>query len=65
MPKQIGLQGDSLTVDANGELSADELKAMYAHWIKKSDDEGDNPSGVRPVVFPHDAVTPVPQSSST
>lgn len=52
-----GKQGDSLKVDANGQLSRDDLKAMYAHWLVVRNEKGDLPAGVRPhltelIVFP-------------
>jgi hypothetical protein len=52
MTKKNGLQGDSLTPDANGNFLPDELKAMYARWLKKAGETGDNPAGVSSLILP-------------
>ena len=46
MTKTVGKQGNSLTPDANGDFYPDELKAMYAHWLKLEDEKGLVPAGV-------------------
>ena len=45
-----GKQGDSLKLDANGQLSRDDLKAMYAHWLVVRNEKGDLPAGANVVM---------------
>ncbi|KAL2208944.1 Thioesterase/thiol ester dehydrase-isomerase [Sarocladium strictum] len=65
MTKKNGKQGDSLTPDANGDFSVDELKAMYAMWLRTEDEKGLSPAGEwMTSLVPHISVHSVGTSST-